>query len=175
MKKILSVSLALLFPGFSIAATTTNKMSYGTSNQSIAIAAAQLNNVQSVGTAIDNSTNLFLDALVSCTITSAGSSTASTGYTNFYAAGTSDGGTTYTDGVSASSATVTLTNPPNVKLIGVCSIVANSTAYKCGPFSVGQAFGGILPDHWSLVLENKTGATTNSGACNYQGILIQNL
>jgi hypothetical protein len=175
MKKlfIFSIILGLLSPVN--AATTTNKASYGSSNQALTISAAQSNNQQSVSTAVDNTSNLFLDALVMCNMTSAGSGTSTTGTVNVYAAGTSDGGTTYSDGVGASSATVTLTSPPNVRLIGICNVVANSTSYKCGPYSVAAAFGGVLPDHWSIVLENKTGGTTSSQACNYQGLYVQNL
>lgn len=175
MRKITICSLSLIFFVTNGICGTTNKMLYGTSNQSITISASQPTNVQSVGTAIDNTSNLFLDALVSCNITSPGSGPSSSTYENFYVAGTANGGTTYSDGVGASSATVTLTNPPNLKLIGVCSMVATSTAYKCGPFSVGQAFAGILPDHWTLVIENKTGGTTSAGTCFYQGIYVQNL
>lgn len=175
MKKLLSIILSILIGNSYGLAATTNKMSYGSSNQSITISASQTNNQQSVGTAIDNSTNLFLDALVSCNITSPASGTSSTGYINFYAAGTANGGTNYSDGVAASSGTATLTSPPNVILIGMCNLVANSTAYKCGPFSVAAAFGGILPDHWSLIIENKTGGTTSAGTCFYQGVYTQNL
>jgi len=106
---------------------------------------------------------------------SAGSATSATGSVNVYAYGTADGGTTYSDGASGTDGSITLTNPPNMKLIGVINVVANSTTYIGGPWSVAAAFGGIIPDHWGIVVENKSGATLDGsvGSSFYQGIQQQ--
>jgi hypothetical protein len=122
---------------------------------------------------VDNTTNLFLDVLVFVKVKSAASSTSGTGYVNVYAFGTADGGTTYSDSAGASDAAITLTSPPNMRLIGIVNVVANSTTYNAGPFSVAGAFDGILPDHWGIVIENKTAATLDAsvGSAWYQGIL----
>lgn len=158
--------------------SSTIKSSYGTSNQAITCTITSLaNNGQRGSASIDNTTNLFLDALVHVKVKSNASGTGSTGSVNVYAYGTADGGTTYSDSVTGTDAGQTLTSPPNLRLIGVINVVANATTYNGGPFSVAQAFGGILPDHWGIVIENKTSATLDAsvGSSWYQGILAQSV
>ena len=152
------------------------KVKYGTASQSITCTITSLgNNGQRQSTALDNTSNLFLDALVFVTVKSAAASTSATGIVNVYAYGSSDGGSTYSDTCTGSDGAVTLTAPPNLKLIGTINVVANSTTYHGGPFSVAAAFGGQLPDHWGIVVENKTAATLDAsvGAAIYQGVLAQ--
>jgi len=155
---------------------STIESKYGTNNQTITCTFTSLtNNSQRQSTAIDNTSNVFLDALVQIKIKSNASGTAATGAVNVYAYGTSDGGTDYSDGATGTDGSITLTSPPNMRLIGVINVVANSTTYIGGPFSVAQAFGGRLPDHWGIVIENKTSATLDAsvGSAWYQGILQQ--
>lgn len=152
------------------------KAKYGTSNQAITCTITSLaNNGQRQSTAVDNSSNLFLDALVFVIVKSAAAATSSTGYVNIYAYGTADGGSNYSDGASGSDGAITLTSIPNMRLIGVINVVANSTTYKAGPFSVAVAFGGVLPDHWGIVVENKSAATLDAsvGSAFYQGVYAQ--
>jgi hypothetical protein len=158
----------------------TIKPLYGTSNQSITCTITSLaNNGQRSSLAIDNTTNLFLDALVNVKAKSNASGTSATGYINVYAYGTADGGTTYGGGESGmgTDAGVTLTSPPNIRLIGVINMVANATTYNSGPMSVAAAFGGVLPDHWGIVIENKSGATLDASIGNsfYQGVQAQSV
>ncbi len=70
---------------------------------------------------------------------------------------------------------VTLTSPPNIRVLGVINANANSTTYTSNPFSVASIFGGKLPDHWGVVFENETGATLDAsvGSIWYQGIQAQ--
>lgn len=148
------------------------KLAYGSSNQSITCTITSLaNNGQRQSTAIDNSSNKFVDALVQVKVKSNSSGTSSSGYVNVYAYGTADGGTTYDDVATGTDGGVTLTSPPNLVLLGTIYVVANSTTYN-RTFSVAQAFGGVLPDHWGIVVENKSGATLDAsvGAAKYQGI-----
>lgn len=148
------------------------KEAFGTSNQSITCTLTSLaNNGQRGSAAIDNTTNLFLHALVFLKIKSASASTSSTGYVNVYAYGTADGGTTYSDAVTGTDAGQTLTSPPNLRLIGTMNMVANAVTYDAGPFDVATAFGGVLPDHWGIVVENKSGAAFDGTVASawYQG------
>jgi len=171
--KLLAAAWLALAPLFLI---STIEAKYGTSNQAITCTITSLgNNSARASTAIDNTTNLFLDALVFVTVKSASASTSSTGTVNVYAYGTADGGTTYTEGATGTDAAITLTSPTNARLIGVINVVANSTTYKAGPFSVANAFGGILPDHWGIIIENKSGATLDAsvGSSWYQGVQQQ--
>lgn len=151
------------------------KEAFGTNNQPIVCTLASLaNNGARASTAIDNSTNLYLDALVQITVKTGASGTATTGTVNVYAYGTADGGTTYSDGASGTDGGITLTAPPNATLIGIINAVVNATTYKGPPMSVAAAFGGILPDHWGIIVENKTGgaldATEGNHAKIYQGV-----
>ncbi len=154
---------------------TTFKSQYGSSNQAITCTITSLaNNGQRSAAAVDNTSNLYLDALVQVIIKSNASGTSATGYVNVYAYGTADGGTTYPDGTGTNTG-VTLTSPPNLRLIGVINVVANATTYNSEPMSVKAAFNGVLPDHWGIVIENKTGATLDAsvGSAFYQGVYEQ--
>jgi hypothetical protein len=155
----------------------TIKNQYGTSNQTIAATLASLaNNAARASDVVSNTSNLYFDALVAGKVKS-GTAVSATGTVNVYAYGSADGGTTYSEGATGSDAGITLTSPPNVRLIGVISVVADATTYKFGPFSVRQAFGGILPEKWGLIFENKAGSTLDSTGSNfgvfYQGVTEQ--
>lgn len=151
---------------------------YGTSNQTITVTLASLtNNSTRASTYIDNSSNLFLDALVFLNIKTGASGTSSTGYVNIFAYGTSDGGSNYTENATGSDAAITLVSPTNLKLIGIINCVSNATTYKSGPLSVASAFSGVLPERWGIVVENKTGGTLDATEGNhlkiYQGVYAQ--
>ena len=120
-------------------------------------------------TAVDNTTNQDLDAGVMVKVKTGASSVSSTGYVNVYAFGSADGGTTFSDGAGASDAAITLTSPPNVRLIGRINAVANATTYTAGPFSVASAFG-YLPGKWGIIIENQTGATLDSTSGNFAAL-----
>ena len=139
-------------------------------NNSLTITLASLANTSArQSTAIDNTTNQDLDAGVMVKIKTAAASTSATGYVNVYAFGSADGGTTYTEGAGATDAAITLTSPPNVRLIGRINAVANATTYIAGPFSAAAAFG-YLPGKWGIIVENQTGATLDSTAGNFAAI-----
>ena len=177
-KKIFAILLAFLLAAVAPleASATTVKMVYGTSNQAITITLTSLASAGTQGSAaIDNTTNLYLDALVFVKVKTNAAGTSATGYVSIYAYGTADGGTTYSDGVTGTDAAQTLTSPPNLRLVGVCNAVANATTYSCGPFAVSPAFSGILPDHWGIVVQNNTGAALDAtvGSAWYQGAQAQ--
>lgn len=150
------------------------KSAYGNNNQTITITLASLASAgQRQSTVVDNTSNLFLDALVTVKSKSNASGVSATGYLNVYAFGTTDGGTNYADGAGASDAGITLPSPPNMKLIGQVTMNANATTYTSEPMSVAAAFGGDLPDHWGITVENLSGATLDATGGNhlvdYQG------
>lgn len=156
------------------------KQKFGTSNQTISITIASLaNGSANASTAIDNSTNLYMDALVSLKVKSPASSTSSSGSVVLYAYGTADGGTTYTEGATGTLAGITLTSPTNARLLGVVNVVANGTTYIAGPFAVAAAFGGTLPEKWGVIMLNSTGGTLDSASGNhamvYQGVYAQSV
>jgi hypothetical protein len=156
----------------------TIQSKYGTNNQAITCTITSLANASGVNgagrasTAVDNTTNLFLDALVQVKIKTSASALGNDKLVYVYAYGTSDGGTDYTDGITGTDAGFTATNPPNVKLLGTINAVASSTTYVGGPWSVANAFGGVLPDHWGIFVVNFTGQTLDAsvGSAWYQGV-----
>lgn len=157
---------------------STIKALYGTNNQAITVTLASLTTGSSrASTVVDNTSNLFMDALVFLNIKSGASGTTSTGYVTIYAYGTSNGGTNYTEGASGTDAALTLTSPTNLKLVGIINVVASATTYSAGPFSIASAFGGQLPDKWGIVVQNNTGGSLDSTEGNhlkiYQGIQAQ--
>ncbi len=157
---------------------TTIESKYGSSGQAITITLGGLSNGASrESTAIDNTSNLFLDALAFIAIKTGASGTISTGYAIIYAYGSANGGTNYTQGATGTNAAITLTSPPNVRQIGVINLVADATTYAAGPFSVAAAFGGVLPDHWGIIVTNLCGGAFDGTEGNhikvYQGVQAQ--
>lgn len=146
---------------------------YGASNQAITITLASLASGSArASLAIDNTTNKFKDAPVFLKIKTG--TIVGVSFINVYAYGTCDGGTTYTDGATGADAALTLVSPPNLRPLGVINAPASNTTYYAGPFSPWLAFGcSNLPDHWGIVIENKTGgafdATEANHAKSYQG------
>lgn len=154
------------------------KNAYGTSNQAITCTITSLANASGpygagrASTAVDNTTNLFLDALVTVKVKTSASALANDKSVYVYAYGTTDGGTTYGDGITGSDAAFTATNPPNLRLIGVINCVSTSTTYVSAAMSVAAAFGGVLPDHWGIFVVNFTGQTLDAsvGSSWFQGL-----
>jgi len=154
------------------------KSKFGASGQTLTMTLANLANYSARQSAeVDNSANLFLDALLVLKIKSGASGVSSAGVVNIYAYGSVDGGTTRTEGAGASDAAITLANPTNLRLLGAMNMVANATTYISGPMSVANAFGGQLPERWGIVVENRSGApfdtTEGNHAKLWQGILGQ--
>ena len=159
-----------------MAGNITEKL--GTNGQTITVTLASLTtNSLRQSTVIDNTTDLFQDVLLMIKIKSGGSGTSSSGVVNVYVYGTVDNGTTYTDGATGSDAAMTPTSPSNLRFIGQLNVVANTTTYTGGPWSVAAAFGGVMPAKWGIVIENKSGGTLDSTEGNhaklYQGICSQ--
>lgn len=150
------------------------KIEYGADAAAITITITSLANAgQRQSTVVDNTTNKFLDALVQVKVKTHSSGTVGTGFVIVYAFGTSDIGTpSYPDGAGASDAGITLTSPPNMRPIGIINTVADSTTYISMPFSVAQAFGGVLPEKWGIVVENESGGALDAsvGSAWYQGV-----
>jgi hypothetical protein len=135
---------------------TTSK-SLLTSGNAITITLASLASAAyRQSTVIDNTTNLYLDAMVQLSIKTGSTGTSATGTVSVYVYGSANTGTNYTDGASGSDAAMTPTSPTNLKLIGIINAVANATTYT-GNFNVGAAFGGYLPGKWGIVIFNNTG------------------
>lgn len=128
---------------------------------------------------VDNTTNKYVDALVAGVWTSGTTPTANTSV-QIFAFAPRDGTPTYPDVMDGTSSAETVTSVGvglgYLKPLGSISVDSNTSnrAYDFGPVSVAQAFGGVLPERWSLFITHNTGVNSNSTAGNhvwkYQGI-----
>lgn len=110
-------------------------------------------------TEIDNTSNLYLDALVRIKTEGLAGSTDTV---NVYAYG-QVGNDVRTDSAGATDAAITVRN---ARLIGVIQMNA-TTPVVSGPMSVASAFGGALPPKWGIIVENNSGASLSSTAADH--------
>jgi len=113
-------------------------------------------------TAIDNSNNLYLDAVLYLAIPlqagTPGSDKAI--YVWFYG---SEDGTNYTDNATGSDAAVTLRSPTNLRgPFVIATPDSGALTYKAVIGSVAAFFGGVLPRKWGFVVQNMTNLTFNA-------------
>ncbi len=120
---------------------------------------------------IDNTTNLYLDILVSGKITAGTSPTASRSI-EVWAVGSWDG-TSWPDVFDGTDSAETITSA-DIKA-SVCRFVAamatanvSDRTYHFGPVSLASAFGGTLPPKLVLFVTHSTGVNLNSTAGNHQ-------
>jgi len=120
---------------------------------------------------IDNSTNLYLDYLLSGKITAGTSPTAARSI-EVWAVGSWDG-TNWPDVFDGTESAETITSA-DIKA-SVCRFVAamatantSDRVYHFGPVSLAAAFGGTLPPKFVLFVTHSTGVNLNSTAGNHQ-------
>lgn len=128
---------------------------------------------------IDNSTNKYVDALVSGVWTCGTTPTANT-IVGIYVYAQQDDTPTYQDVFDGTSSAETVTSAGVlngvVRLLGTLTVDATTSnrAYYLAPTSVAAAFGGVLPQRWGLFIAHNTGVNSNATAGNhawkYQGI-----
>lgn len=151
---------------------STRKINYGTSTAITCTLDSLANAGVRECTAIDNGTNLFIDAMLYLAIPlAAGSPTANTAAINVYFYSSEDG-TNYLDNATGSDAAVTLRSPTNLKGPAVFPTpTSGGLTYKLIVESVARMFGGILPRKWGFVCENATGLAFSTGVVKtYTGI-----
>jgi hypothetical protein len=120
-------------------------------------------------TAIANSTDLAVDALVGGKVTTGTSPTVST-QIEIWAYGSYDG-TTYSGAATGSDANLTpVANTKSLlKLLTIFAVTATSNVtYPWGPFSIAQAFGGTMPVKWGIYVVHNTGANLNATGGNHE-------
>lgn len=128
---------------------------------------------------VDNTTNRYLDALLGGSI-QVGTSPTNGGAIRVWAYGQWDTNK-YTGGASGSDAAYTADGEEDeFRLLHTITVDATSDQdYEFGPVSVAQAFGGVLPDKWGIVVENATGVALNATGTNnlirYQGVTLESV
>lgn len=155
----------------------TNKITYATA-ATITITLDSLASSATAGresTLVDNTTNLYLDALVTFKIVYPNLAPAN--HKGIYVFAYGWDGTDYTYPVAGTGdAAVTLdditTTAYQLPQIGFIPCVQNKTL-KSRPFSVAAAFGGVLPQKWGIVALNYSGQTLST-ACTARYVGIYN-
>lgn len=113
-------------------------------------------------TAVDNSSNLYLDAICQVSVKLQTGTPGSDKAVYIYAYGSVDG-TNYTDNATGSDAAITLRDPTNARLVCVIPVPdSGAVTYESSPFSIAQAFGGILPPKWGIIVRNYTNVTLSA-------------
>jgi hypothetical protein len=155
------------------------KIKYGNSSQTVVITINGLaNDMKRESTAVDNSANCLLDALVQVRIaTNSGADSTGDKSVYIYAYGTADGGTAYSGNASGSDAVfgVDPQQLSNCRLIGVIYAPTQNKIYESDLMSIASAFGGYLPQQWGIIVHNRTGQTLKTSDCSavYQGLCAQ--
>lgn len=155
------------------------KQKLGTTNQAITITLNGLaDDSYRMSTAVDNTSNLFLDVLVQLKIDTANVG-APAGDKNVlvYAYGTADDGTTYSGGatgIDAAYGGVAGQLITNCKLLGIVHVDAQNEVFESDLMSVASAFGGVMPAKWGIIVMDQVGqALGANSAAFYQGIYAQ--
>jgi len=140
---------------------------------------------------VSNAINLYMDALVGGSI-QVGAVGATVGQSiNIYAYASSDGGTVYSGGLAGVDETIMWgTTPASSSVVGYLNLVRLGSAavdptndanndIEFGPFSVADAFGGVLPADWGIVIENNTDAALHATGTNnvlhFSGVNFSNV
>lgn len=139
----------------------------------ISAAIASSGTVGRQSTVVDNSTNLYLDALVEVNIQFPNSAPANDKAIYVYAFGSLDG-TNYTEGLGASDAAFTFQGAAGalttqLRPFMTCPAVQNITA-RYGPLPVSTAFNGIMPAKWGIIVLNFSGQTLTACSAQYREI-----
>lgn len=151
------------------------KLVYGTAADiTITLASLATSSTKLVGrqsAAVDNSSNLFLDYLVSGKIT-VGTSPTTAKSIEVWAIGSWDG-TTWPAGFSGSDAagpTLIAENKISVcrLLASIATVGTTDQTYHFAPVSVAALFGGRIPKQWSVFVTHDTGVNLNATGSNHQ-------
>ena len=119
-------------------------------------------------TAVDQKdTDDAVDSMVGGTVTT-GTSPTNARQIEVWAYGSYDD-TNFSGSATGSDANLTPGEKTLMRLLTVIPTVNTSDkAYKWGPFSIAQAFGGVVPVQWGIYIVHNTGANLNSTGGNHE-------
>lgn len=130
-------------------------------------------------TAIDNSSNKYLDASLQLRIKLATGTPSGAASIIIWFYGSEDG-TNYGDNATGSDAAITLTTPTNLR--GPFTLAcpsAGGLTWNAVIGSVASYFGGVLPRKWGVVVQNSSGLALDSTEGNhtktYTGITLSSV
>jgi hypothetical protein len=130
-------------------------------------------------TQIDNTSNKYIDCLVSGTVSVGTTPTANTTIAIYVYGADTSLATTPLDTLDGTDSAETLTNTGilNALRLGASIAVPANTSdvqYIVLPFSVATLFGGVMPKYWGLFVSHNTGvnlrSTNNTDQFDFVGI-----
>lgn len=161
---------------------STLKPVYAASSALTWTSAATLANGSASGcAAVDNTVNLYDDALVSILATIAAGAVASDKLINVWFASSEDGSTWpgtngASDNYGGTDAAVSLQNPTVYRAPFVQATPAGGLQTKIIIPSVLKFLGGlVMPRKWGLIIENRTGLAFTALSASYTGANLQSV
>lgn len=144
------------------------KQAFGASTSITITLNSLADNAARESTAIDNGTNLFLDAIARVSV-SVGV-VANEKEVRVYVYGSEDG-TVYEDPATGTDAALTLETDPVTRLAKIIPTPTSSKVYEA-VFSIASLFGGVMPRKWGLIVENQSGAAlaASANSASFSGI-----
>jgi hypothetical protein len=123
---------------------------------------------------VDNTSNLYLDAVVQIVLSTANTAPANSKGMFVFAYGGVETGV-YSNPASGSEATLTLldvtTTAQTMRQIGFLPYTTQNETVESSPLSVAAAFGGVLPPFWGVAIMNHSGAALGTGCTvKYRGV-----
>jgi hypothetical protein len=153
------------------------KTAYGSSGQALTITLINLADSATVGresTAVDNSSDKYLDVLISAKFGLTTGTVSDPKAVMVYAYASVDGGSEWPDAVTGSDAGITIETPTALKVLGAVYFSAQSQTHKGGPWSLAALYGGRMPERWGVVVVNDSGIalsnTAGNQAIEWQGV-----
>ncbi len=147
----------------------TTSVLYGAATAITISAATLASGAARESAAVDNTANKYDDALVQLSFTIGSGAPSGQQAVNVYASSSYDG-TTWSDNATGTDSAITLRSPTNLRLIGVIPTPTASVTYVSELLSVAAAFGGTLPPHWSIIVDNETGDAFTACSLKYMGV-----
>lgn len=148
------------------------KLAYGASTAITITMNSLASTAARESTAVDNTANLFEDALLMVQFKLVAGTPADKKAVLVYAYGSEDG-TNYSDNATGTDAGLTMRDPTNLFLLQtIVTPDLGALVYKGKPVSVAKAFDWVLPIKWGIVLSNRTGLAFDSvsNVVRYTGI-----
>lgn len=151
------------------------KLAYGSATElTITLASLATDATQLIGrasTVVDNTSNLYLDYLLSGKIT-VGTSPTTGKEIRVYIYASMNDTPTYPDSITGTDADKTMTSSGvlDAGLVFVQTIATESTSnreYSIRPVSVAALFGGTLPKKWGVFVTHNTAVALNATGSNH--------
>ncbi len=122
-----------------------------------------------VSTPVDNSSNEYVDYIIQGYVSTGASVTVEAKQIQLWAAGSNDG-TNFTAALATADAADNVCGQKTLlKLLEVVPTVSTvSGTYNFGPYSIANAFRGVVPLYWSIFIAQSTCQALNSASGAHQ-------